>query len=136
MHCTLQESNLRPFGPEPNALSPELRVPNFIPLYILHTKILSVKHIFLFDAFYIIHTIKINKMHKTINNTFFILSFCYDTDIKYHFLKFFNYLIFIILYHLLYLQKQLNCPYEKTMIKNIKKRSNILRFRVYTDYIL
>lgn len=24
--CTRQESNLRPFGPEPNALSPELRV--------------------------------------------------------------------------------------------------------------
>ncbi len=24
--CTLQDSNLRPFGPEPNALSPELRV--------------------------------------------------------------------------------------------------------------
>lgn len=26
LFCTLQDSNLRPFGPEPNALSPELRV--------------------------------------------------------------------------------------------------------------
>src|SRR5699024_3868118 len=28
--CTLQDSNLRPFGPEPNALSPELRVQTVI----------------------------------------------------------------------------------------------------------
>lgn len=42
--CTRQDSNLRPFGPEPNALSPELRVhrrppndlPSFIAWYILH----------------------------------------------------------------------------------------------------
>ncbi len=49
--CTRQDSNLRPFGPEPNALSPELRVhrtascsPFFPAWTILHGIAENVKH--------------------------------------------------------------------------------------------
>lgn len=45
--CTRQDSNLRPFGPEPNALSPELRVHkgcDATALSILHGNAALVKY--------------------------------------------------------------------------------------------